>query len=81
MRAEDMPSSLESQPVSRYKHVYQKKGDKPWWACVQGEYLGAYANEDRAAQAVGKKLGQPKKSLLRVPQAMASAPKRTHRYV
>ena len=64
-------------PVSEYKHVYKRgQGDRPWWAYVHGEYLGAYAQKDQAAQAVAYRLGETKKSSLRV-----RPPKRTHRYV
>ena len=74
--------SLFLMPASRYKHVYKRdRADKPWWAIVHGEYLGSFAEEEQAARAVAKKLKQPKKSLLRAPDAKSTAPKRTHRYV
>jgi len=68
-------------PASQYKHVYKRgEGERPWWAWVHKEYLGAYATEEQAAEAVACKLQEPLESLLRRPKGKAG-PKRTHRYV
>ena len=78
-------------PASKYKHVTKRthryvtndRIDKPWQAQVKGEYLGCFMKEVQAAEAVAKKLGQPKVSFLRPAAASkaSKAPKRTHRYV
>ena len=76
--------------MSKYKHVTWRgralSRSLPWQAQVDGEYLGSFANEELAAQAVAKKLRQPKASLLRpAPKRkhkyVDAAPKRTHKYV
>ena len=71
-------------PSSKYKHVAKRdRSHKPWQAIVMGKYLGSFENEEQAAGAVAKKLGQPKESFLRSAAASEAsmAPKRTHRYV
>ena len=49
---------------------------------MQGKYLGSFAKEEEAAEAVAKKLRQPKASLLHSHHGSAprQTPKRTHRY-
>ena len=84
---------------SRYKHVTLRKGElaraKPWQALVLGEYLGCFAEEEKAAKAVAKKLRRPKTSLLLRDQSTSGigrpktrflhdpskSPKRSHRFV
>ena len=71
-------------PESRYKYVAKRaRNDKPWQAIARGQYVGAFADEEQAAEAVAEKLGQPKASFLRTPApgAIGKAPQRTHRYV
>ena len=86
---------------SRYKHVTLRKGElaraKPWQAMVRKEYLGCFADEEKAAKAVAKKLRRPKTSLLLrdqgtsgigrpktislLPRDPSKEPKRSHRFV
>ena len=71
-------------PRSKYKYVtWRSRAGKPWQALVQGKYLGSFAKEEEAVEAVAKKLRQPKASLLRSHHGSAPmrTPRRTHRYV
>ena len=65
--------------MSKYKHVTWRCRTLPWQAQVNEKYLGSFADEELAAQAVAKKLRQPKASLLRA--TAPAAPRRTHEYV
>ena len=72
--------------MSKYKHVTWRRRSLPWQAQVDGEYLGSFADEELAAEAVAKNLRRPKASLLRrtapaAPKGTNKNPKRTHKYV
>ena len=74
-------------PRSKYKYIawrsHANQDGKPWQAVVQGKYLGCFTKEEEAAEAVAKKLRQPKASLLHSHHGSAPmrTPRRTHRYV
>ena len=70
--------------MSKYKHVSQHyhsdRAGMLWRARLRGEFLGSFADEELAAQAVAKKLRQPKASLLRL-TAPAAPPKCKYKHV
>ena len=67
--ASKAPKGSRAPAASKYKHVVFHKGCKPWRAEIMSEFgkkfLGCFQDEEEAAEAVAKKLGQLKASLLR----------------